>query len=167
MRRASFSGMNCSIAAALEVVGEWWSLLIVREAFLGARRFEEFQEHLGIARNILTTRLRALVESGVLERVRYEKRPQRFEYRLTEKGRALFPVIVALMAWGDRWGPNRRGPPVLLVHRDTQRAVEPVLVDGGTGRPIEASGVRAVPGPGATDATRRRLQARDRARRGS
>ncbi len=164
MKRASFKDMNCSVAAALEIVGEWWSLLVVREAFLGSRRFEEFQANLGIARNILTARLHALVAAGVLEARRYQERPPRFEYRLTEKGLALYPVIVALMAWGDRWAAGRRGRPVVLVDRDTRRPLEPVLVDRHTGLPLEARRSRAIPGPGANEATRRRLAARARER---
>jgi len=160
MRRTSFKGTNCSVAATLEIVGEWWSLLVVREAFLGLRRFEQLQERLGIARNVLTTRLRTLVAHGVLERVPYQDRPPRFEYRLTDKGRALFPVIVSLMAWGDRWAVQC-GPPLHLVDRETGKPVEPVLIDRRTGRAIELSGVRAVPGPGATPATRRFLRTRE------
>lgn len=161
MRRASFKELNCSVAAALEIVGERWSLLVVREAFLGARRFEEYQRHLGIARNILTTRLRGLVAAGVLGPLQYQERPARFEYRLTERGLALFPVIASLMAWGDRFAASQRGPPVLLVDRETRKALEPVLVDRRTGLPVDARHLRAVPGPGATEATRRRLLARE------
>jgi DNA-binding HxlR family transcriptional regulator len=102
MKRTSFEDMNCSLARALEIVGEWWTLLVLREAFLGARRFEELQDRLGIARNVLTARLKALAKHGVLERRRYQERPARHEYVLTEKGRALYPVIVTLLAWGDR-----------------------------------------------------------------
>src|SRR4051812_30342975 len=105
--------MNCSIARALEVVGEWWTFLVIREAFLGVTRFEGFQEQLGIARNVLTSRLRALVSKGVLERTKYQERPPRFEYRLTEKGRDLYPVLLALMGWGDRW-ESPKGAPVVI-----------------------------------------------------
>lgn len=165
MGHEGFRGMNCSVAAALGVVGERWSLLVVREAFLGARRFEQLQANLGIARNVLTARLRALVDAGVLEPQPYQDRPPRFEYRLTEKGRALYPVIVALMAWGDRWASGRKGPPAVLVDRETRRPVEPGLVDRRTGAPIEPGRVRLVPGPGANEVTRRRFAvARPRAR---
>jgi DNA-binding HxlR family transcriptional regulator len=159
VRRTSFKGANCSVAATLEIVGEWWSLLVIRAVFMGLRRFDEIQERLGIARNVLTVRLRSLVAHGVLERVAYQERPPRFEYRLTDKGRALFPVIVSLMAWGDRW-VARHGPPLLFVDRESGQQVEPALVDRITGRPLEASAVRAVPGPGATEATRRFLERR-------
>ena len=102
MRGISFGDMACSVARPLGVVGERWTLLILRDAFNGVRRFEDFQESLGIARNILTDRLQTLVAQGVLEKRRYQEHPERFEYRLTAKGRDLFPVLVALMQCGDR-----------------------------------------------------------------
>jgi DNA-binding HxlR family transcriptional regulator len=150
--------MSCSVAAALEIIGERWSFLVVREAFLGVRRFDALQANLGIARNILTARLRALVDDGILEPRRYQERPPRAEYVLTEKGRALYPVIVALMAWGDRWASGRAGPPAILVDRATRAPVEPALVDRRTGAPIELGRVRLVPGPGANAVTRRRFE---------
>jgi len=94
--------MNCSIARTLEIIGEWWTLLILRDAFLGLSRFEEFQGSLGIARNVLTKRLMTLVHAGIMERQRYQEHPERFEYRLTDSGRDLFPVVVSLIQWGDR-----------------------------------------------------------------
>src|SRR5919197_2064894 len=103
MLKRDYEGQNCSIARALEVVGERWTLLIVRDAFLGLRRFEQFQESLGIARNVLTDRLNRLVEEGILERVRYSERPERFEYRLTQKGRDLHLALAGLRQWGDRY----------------------------------------------------------------
>jgi|ERR1041385_7065167 DNA-binding HxlR family transcriptional regulator len=102
MRRTSLAEMPCPIARSLDVVGEWWTLLIVRDALLGARRFDDFKST-GIADNILSTRLKRLVEAEILERVRYQERPDRYEYVLTEKGRSLRPVIQALRAWGRRW----------------------------------------------------------------
>jgi DNA-binding HxlR family transcriptional regulator len=117
MLPSTYDGQNCSIARSLELLGERWTLLVIREAFLGTRRFEGFTERLDIARNVLTTRLTRLVEEGVLEKVRYQERPARFEYRLTEKGVDLWPVIVALLQYGDRYyAPD--GPPVILRHRD-------------------------------------------------
>jgi DNA-binding HxlR family transcriptional regulator len=113
----TYEGQRCSIAKALELLGERWTLLVIREAFLGTRRFEAFAEHLDIARNVLTARLSRLVEEGVLDRVRYQERPERFEYRLTEKGLDLWPTIVSLLQFGDRYyAPD--GPPVVLRHRD-------------------------------------------------
>jgi DNA-binding HxlR family transcriptional regulator len=103
MRRTSYEQMNCSIASALDVVGEPWTLLIVRDAFYGVRRFDDFQENLGIARNVLTARLKKLVEAGIFRKTAYRQRPLRHEYRLTDKGAALFTVIVGLKQWGDRW----------------------------------------------------------------
>ncbi len=117
MLPSTYSGQNCSIAKSLELLGERWTLLVIREAFLGTRRFEGFTERLDIARNVLTTRLTRLVDEGVLEKVRYQERPERYEYRLTEKGLDLWPVIVALLQYGDRYyAPD--GPPVILRHRD-------------------------------------------------
>src|SRR5215207_10126911 len=115
MRGISFGDMACSVARTLDVVGERWTLLILRDAFNGVRRFEDFQQSLGIARNILTDRLQTLAAQGVLERRRYQEHPERFEYRLTDKGRDLFPVLVALLHWGDAWyAPD--GPPRVLLH---------------------------------------------------
>jgi DNA-binding HxlR family transcriptional regulator len=142
--------MNCSIASALEVVGEPWTLLIIRDAYLQVRRFEEFQRHLNIARNILTARLRKLVEYGVLQRVQYQDRPKRFEYRLTDKGAALFPVIVSLKEWGDKFGDKAAfGPPLEFEDKKTNTVVKPVLIDTVTNRPVELEDVRIVAGPGA------------------
>ena len=118
--------MDCSVAQSLEIVGEWWSLLVVRDCFLGIRRFEEFQRHLGIARNVLTERLQRLVDEGVLERRAYQTNPERFEYRLTEKGFDLYPVIVALMRWGDKWANDGDGP-VVLTHKACGHEGAPVL----------------------------------------
>src|SRR5471032_2474009 len=144
MRRTSYEQMNCSIASALEVVGEPWTLLIVRDAFYGVRRFDDFQEKLGIARNVLTARLKKLVEAGVFRKTAYRLRPLRHEYRLTEKGAALFTVIVGLKQWGDRFGAAARDG----------RPLEPVLIDGTTGQRVELTNVRAVAGPGADQGTR-------------
>jgi DNA-binding HxlR family transcriptional regulator len=121
--RADYADQDCSIARALEVVGERWTLLILREVFLGTQRFDELQHELGIARNVLQTRLRRLVAEGVLRRVRYQERPERFEYRLTRRGTDLWPVLVALLQWGDRHvapGP----PPISIVHRGCGGAID-------------------------------------------
>ncbi|PKN79405.1 MAG: transcriptional regulator, partial [Chloroflexi bacterium HGW-Chloroflexi-9] len=103
MRGVALSDLHCSVARSLDVVGERWTLLVLRDAFQGKRRFEEFSRSLPVARNVLTDRLRTLVEHGVLERRQYEEHPPRFEYRLTPKGMDLYPVIVALIQWGDRY----------------------------------------------------------------
>ena len=103
MLKRDYEGQNCSVARALEIVGERWTLLIVRDAFLGLSRFEQFQESLGIARNVLTERLNRLVDEGIFERVRYSERPERFEYRLTRKGRDLQIALTGLVQWGDKY----------------------------------------------------------------
>jgi DNA-binding HxlR family transcriptional regulator len=136
MQRTSFSEMSCPVAQALEVVGEWWTLLILRDVFRGRRRFDELQEGLGIARNILARRLSALVGSGVLEKRAYAERPRRYEYRLTAKGRDLFPVLITLMQWGNRWAAPESGPVARLLDRATGTSVEPVLVDAASGKPL-------------------------------
>src|SRR6478609_9235511 len=135
MRRKSFGDMPCPIARGLERVGEWWSILILRDAFYGLTRFDEFQKSLGIAPNMLTRRLDALVEAGLLERRRYSERPPRYEYVLTERGRDFRPVIVAMFAWGNKhFAPE--GASVLLVNKKTRRAADPVLVDRRSGRAV-------------------------------
>eukprot|EP01034_Spumella_vulgaris_P037096 gene37096-45765_t len=136
MQRKTFDGMNCSIARALDQVGEWWSLLIVRECVLGTTRFDEFQERLGIARNILTSRLTRLTELGILEKAPLEGQEKRQGYRLTPKGEALFPVLVALLQWGDTWAPGPHGGSVRYVEPDHgsdpgSMATRAYKVDGG------------------------------------
>jgi DNA-binding HxlR family transcriptional regulator len=159
MLRNDYDNQVCSIAGALEVVGERWSLLIVRDVLLGLRRFEEIQGDLGIARNVLQTRLTRLLEHGVLERRRYQERPERYEYRLTEKGLDLWPAIVALMRWGDRHAAPAAGPPVLLEHRDCGGAVDEHRICASCGARLSVRDVRALPGPGAT--SRHPLHRRD------
>lgn len=153
MQRKSFSGMNCSIARALEEVGEWWSLLIVREMMQGMSRFDEFQRELGIARNVLTVRLARLVELGIAERYPLPDRANADGYRLTAKGEDLFPVIVALMQWGDRWLAPKGKPPTALVDDRTGRPVETLAVHAKGGKPLKFREVRYAPGPGATATT--------------
>jgi DNA-binding HxlR family transcriptional regulator len=145
MLKRDYEGQNCSIARALEVVGERWTLLIVRDAFLGLCRFDQFQESLGIARNVLTDRLYRLVEEGVLERVRYSERPERFEYTLTPKGRELGIALTALRQWGDKHVSEK--PPRLLRRTADKKPVVAALVTKGADvlRPEE---VEIVPGPG-------------------
>jgi DNA-binding HxlR family transcriptional regulator len=152
VRRTSFAGMNCSVAAALEILGEWWTLLVLRDAFLGVRRFEDFQRRLGIARNVLATRLQTLVAHGVLERRRYQERPERYEYRLTDKGLDLYPVLLSLMEWGDRWAGPAAGPPLVVVHRGCGHQSAPRLVCDHCGEPVTARDMQPVTGPGWNDA---------------
>lgn len=143
MRRTSFSDMNCSIARCLEQVGDWWTLLIVREAFFGTRHFGEFQSHLGIAPNVLTARLQGLVRHGILQAVTESENGRVLDYRLTDKGRDLFPVIVALLQWGDRHAPAPDGPPMQLVDRENGRPIAPLRVQSDDGRVLRARDVRA------------------------
>src|SRR5690242_2296995 len=149
MERKSFEHMSCSVAQCLEVVGEWWTMLVVRDAFLGVQRFDEFQARLGIARNVLSQRLNKLVEAGVLERRAYQDRPIRYDYVLTDKGRDLWPVLTALRQWGDRYAaPN--GPPVELVHERCGHSAELVITCAHCGEHVQHRDVRARRGPGST-----------------
>ena len=149
MERDWFTNENCSVARTLEVVGERWTMLVLREAFFRVRRFEEFQRNTGAARNILSDRLRRLVEHGILERRRYQDHPPRFEYRLTEKGVDLYPVLISLMQWGDKHAPAESGPPVVLEHRTCGNPTTPAMTCSECGEPVSARDMRALPGPGA------------------
>ena len=140
--------MPCSIARALSVVGERWTVLILREAFNGVRRFDAFRDHLGIARNVLAARLHDLVSAGVLARQRYQDAPARHEYVLTDKGRALYPVILSLLRWGDEWMAEQTGPPVRLAHRRCGHLTAPTTVCSECGEPLWPEEVRAIAGPG-------------------
>lgn len=149
MRRTHFSDMASSTAQTLEVVGEWWSLMIVREALLGVRRFDDMARNLGIARNVLSARLSRLVEHGIFERRQYQDHPPRYEYRLTESGRALYPVLVALMEWGDRWRSGSGREPLVLVHRTCGHETHPRFVCDHCGAPVVPYDTTPRPGPGA------------------
>src|SRR6266403_4430266 len=156
MQRKSFGKMQCPIARGLERVGEWWSILILRDALHGLTRFDQFEQSLGIAPNMLARRLAGLVKAGLLERRRYSERPPRYEYVLTERGRDFQPVLVSLLAWGNKhFAPE--GASVLLADRETGAIAEPVLVDRVSGRPIPGPGFSVVPGPAAGERTRQRL----------
>jgi DNA-binding HxlR family transcriptional regulator len=161
MQRKSFGNMPCPIARSLERVGEWWSILILRDALHGFTRFDQFQKSLGIAPNMLTRRLNALVESELLERRRYSEHPPRDEYVLTARGRDFRPVIVALLAWGNKhFAPE--GASVLLVDAQSGLQADPIMVDRMTGRPLEAPDYVYVPGPAAGERTRRKFAPADR-----
>jgi len=150
--------MNCSIAQSLEVVGEWWTLLLVREAmFFGARRFKDFQEAIGIADNILTERLRKLVAHGVFERIPANGIGRRAEYRLTQMGRALFPVLISLMQWGDRWIAGTRCTPVKILEKVSQAEVTEMNVENKLRFALTPDDIILIAGPGATAATRQKL----------
>ena len=158
MQRKSFGNMQCPIARSLEQVGEWWSILILRDALHGFTRFDQFQKSLGIAPNMLTRRLNALVEAGLLERRRYSERPPRDEYVPTARGRDFQPVLIALLAWGTKhFAPE--GASVQLINTQTGAAVEPILVDPANGRPIRKPDYAFAPGPAAPERTRRRYAA--------
>jgi DNA-binding HxlR family transcriptional regulator len=147
----TYDNQNCSIARTLELVGERWTMLVLREAFLGRRRFEEYAERLGMARNVLSARLAHLVDERVLEKVRYQDRPERFEYRLTAKGRDLWPVLSALRDYGDRhYAPD--GPPVLVTHRGCGGELDDRRICRRCGAALELADVEAHPGPGALSA---------------
>ena len=148
MELTSFAGWNCSIARTLDVVGEWWTPLILRDAFRGVHRFDDFQASLGLARSVLTARLGKLTEQGVLERRAYSEHPPRYEYHLTEKGRALFPVIAALIRWGDEWAPTEAGPPVVLVHDMCGQVMRPALTCPHCRGEVSAANTHSEPGPG-------------------
>lgn len=148
MKKASFADMNCSIAQSLELVGEWWTLLILRDAFLGIRRFDEFVDRLGISRNILTSRLQNLVDADILTRRTYDERRGRADYLLTEKGRALWPVMTALRQWGDEWILGEGNEPLLIEHRNCGHTATATFTCDHCGEPLDARSVRALPGPG-------------------
>jgi DNA-binding HxlR family transcriptional regulator len=150
--RADLSTFNCSLARAVDVVGDPWALLVLREVLMGASTFTAFQRALGVARNILSDRLQRLVRHGVLRRAGSDARPS---YELTDKGRALTPALVALMQWGDVWESGGK-PPVEL--RDAQgREIAPVVVRGARGRAVAVKDLRFVAGPGADARTRARI----------
>ncbi|HEX8082707.1 MAG TPA: helix-turn-helix domain-containing protein [Solirubrobacteraceae bacterium] len=155
----TYEGQACSVARALEIIGERWTILILRDAFLGVRRFDDFQRSLGVARNVLNARLQRLVEAGVLERQLYQERPARHEYRLTERGRDLWPALFSLMQWGDRHLPGDTGPPLAVEHRGCGGVVDDRRLCRSCGARVELRDVRAVPGPGADAAVRDRLVA--------
>ena len=143
-----YPGQICSIAKALEVIGERWSLLIVRDVMNGHRRFGELQEALGIARNVLSARLQRLIDEDILERRPYQSNPERYEYFLTEKGLDLWPALIALLAWGDRHSAGPEGPPMLIVHKECGGTVSDRGICESCGEVLHARDARAVPGPG-------------------
>ena len=162
MRWREIAEMNCSIARTLSIVGDRWTLLVLRDCFLGARRFDEFSDSLGLSPHLLSTRLAKLVEAGVLERRPYQYKPVRYEYRLTEKGRDLYPVIAGLVRWGDRWMADDEGPPVTLVHRACGHATTPTLVCSECGDDIDPRAIRAEVNPRADARNPRSSRAPDR-----
>ncbi len=149
MKRSSLEHMNCSIARSVEILGEWWTMAIVRDVFFGVRRFDDLVADLGISRNVLTDRLSTLVEHDVLERRRYQERPDRFEYRLTAKGRDLFPVLIALMHWGDTWlSAEAGGPPAVLTHTRCGHDITGPVLCPGCHQVVDPSEITVTAGPG-------------------
>jgi DNA-binding HxlR family transcriptional regulator len=141
---------TCAVASTLEVIGERWTMHVLREAFLGVRRFEDFRRNIGVARNILSDRLNKLVDEEILRRELYSERPPRYEYRLTRKGVDLYGILIELMKWGNRWTPGPDGPGVVLRHRSCGAVVEPVLACPECGEPVHARDIEALPGPAMT-----------------
>jgi DNA-binding HxlR family transcriptional regulator len=162
MGRKRFADMNCGIAQALEALGDWWTLLIVRDAFFGARRFGDFEASLGIAKNILSDRLQRLVEHGIFVKQPLGESGQRFEYRLSEKGEALLPLLTALRDWSDEWVFGRGHEPVIVKDRATNRRIPRLRVTDADGRALGRRDLRTEPGPGASRETLRLLERRPR-----
>jgi DNA-binding HxlR family transcriptional regulator len=158
----AFANLNCSVARPLSFLGERWALLVLRDLFLGRRRFDEIQESLGVASNVLSQRLASLVEEGVAERHRYSEHPERFEYRLTEKGRDLQPVLLAMLAWGDRYTAGPAGPPLETVHEECGKTFHMVPTCSECGGELDWRHVHSRPGPGATAEQRGRSEAQKR-----
>jgi DNA-binding HxlR family transcriptional regulator len=146
--RHDYPGQFCSVAKSLEVIGERWSLLIVREVMHGRRRFSQLQGSLGVARNVLSARLGRLIEEGILERRAYQESPPRYEYFLTEKGLDLWPALIALQGWGDRHSAGPEGPPMMLLHKGCGGRVTDRGICSECGEVLHARDARAVPGPG-------------------
>jgi DNA-binding HxlR family transcriptional regulator len=147
MLNRDYAGQNCSIAGTLELIGERWTLLILRDAFHRVRRFEDFQRRLGIARNVLSNRLQTLVDAGILERRLYQEHPARYEYRLTEKGIDLWPVLMALVHWGDKYVAEN-GPPVIIEHKNCGGLVNDHLTCERCGQALTARDAVPREGPG-------------------
>lgn len=148
MRRSNFGEMHCSIAQTLERIGDWWTLLILRDLYAGLQRFDELAGDLGISRNLLTLRLRHLVDSGIISRELYQERPPRHRYTLTEAGQDLIPILMALTAWGDRWATPPGGPPLRFRHTSCGHHFVPEVTCSECGEAVDPDGVRLEPGPG-------------------
>lgn len=148
MKWSEVGGLSCSVARTASVIGDRWTILILRNAFLRIRRFEDFQANLGITRHLLAGRLKRLVEEGILERVAYQDAPPRYEYRLTSKGKLLYPVLIAMATWGDAFMDGGKGAPVLYQHKLCGKIVKPQLSCPDCGEAMQAHEVTALPGPG-------------------
>lgn len=160
MRRTSFSGIHCSLARSLELIGDWWTPLIVRDVFLGVTRFDDLVEDLGVSRNLLTARLKTLVGHGLIERRQYQDSPPRYDHVLTDAGRELMPPLLALTAWGDKWASERTGPPMLFEHRKCGKIFAAQVHCPHCRTAVDAKDVVARPGPGGKAARGTRVIAR-------
>jgi DNA-binding HxlR family transcriptional regulator len=149
MRQTSFASMQCSMARSLELIGDWWTPLIIRDLYLGIDRFDDLAADLGISRNLLTTRLNHLTDHGIVARHSYSEHPPRFTYVLTEAGRSLMPVLMALTAWGDQWATPDGGAPIVFRHRGCGHTFTPTVTCDACGLPVRPGEVEALRGPGA------------------
>lgn len=152
-----YDPLNRSVALVLELIGEGWSMLIIREAYLGTRRFESFQSQLGIARNILTARLKKLCQNEILERVPIKPDAKRHEYLLTNKGKELMPLLVALTQWGDKWVFGENSEPVTFLDKENREPINQIKVFSARGLPLRPRDIVIVAGPGASQEARRRI----------
>ena len=148
MRRTSFANWPCSVARTMDLLGDWWTPLVLREATYGIRRFDDFQRELGIARNTLAERLRRLVEAGLFEKRVYEDLPVRYEYLLTEAGREFYQVLLAMTSWGDRWLAEESGPPIVTRHETCGHDFHAEVVCSHCREPVALADVAPRPGPG-------------------
>ena len=162
MKKAAVAAMDCAVAQTLDVIGDWWTLLILRNAFHGMRTFDNFQTDLGISTSVLSQRLKTLCTNGVLEKRRSSSDGRSFEYRLTDSGLELYPILIALMQWGERYRPNPQGVRVELRERVSGKLIDGVHVLARDGRRLGARDVTPVAGPGADDQTRALLSHRGR-----
>lgn len=148
MRRTRFTNAYCSVARVVDLLGDWWTPLVLRECFYGVKRFADFEARLGIGKNILTQRLNRLVKDGLLKKMPYQQRPVRYEYRLTEMGREFFSVIGAMLRWGDDWLAGPEGTAMVLLDKRTGQPIRPLVIDENTGLPLDPRNVLPTPGPG-------------------
>jgi DNA-binding HxlR family transcriptional regulator len=148
MKWADIGDMNCSVARTLSIIGDRWTMLILRNSFMGMRRFDDFVTNLGVTRHVLAARLARLVDEGIFDKVLYQERPSRFEYRLTEKGKDFYNLILVMVAWGDRWMDEGHGPPLMYRHKICGKQAEPRLVCSECSEVIKPRDMQLLPGPG-------------------
>lgn len=148
MKWDDVGNLNCSVARSLSVMGDRWTMLVLRNAFMAIRRFDDFQANLGVTRHVLADRLTRLVDAGVMKKVAYQDKPPRYEYRLTEMGRDLYPVLLALTSWGDKWLDEDRGAPLEYVHKGCGHKFKPTMVCSECREPLSTHDVVLMAGPG-------------------